>query len=87
MTRGAKGSPHTFCFFFLCGFVLADAAFVASFNIPSPLDDDKVYFFFSETGEYDFFDKMKVSRVARVCKVRCSRKKGSLGIPACCLSF
>uniref|UniRef100_A0ACB8G817 Uncharacterized protein n=1 Tax=Sphaerodactylus townsendi TaxID=933632 RepID=A0ACB8G817_9SAUR len=46
----------------------ADAAFVASFNIPSPPDDDKVYFFFSETGEYDFFDKMKVSRVARVCK-------------------
>ncbi|XP_060109854.1 semaphorin-4A [Heteronotia binoei] len=46
----------------------ADAAFVASFNIPSPPDDDKIYFFFSETGEYDFFDKMKVSRVARVCK-------------------
>ncbi|XP_054848241.1 semaphorin-4A [Eublepharis macularius] len=46
----------------------ADADFVASFNIPSPPDDDKVYFFFSETGEYDFFDKMKVSRVARVCK-------------------
>ncbi|XP_077181251.1 semaphorin-4A [Paroedura picta] len=46
----------------------ADAAFVASFNIPSPPDADKVYFFFSETGEYDFFDKMKVSRVARVCK-------------------
>uniref|UniRef100_A0A8D0GC92 Semaphorin 4A n=1 Tax=Sphenodon punctatus TaxID=8508 RepID=A0A8D0GC92_SPHPU len=47
----------------------ADAAFVASFNIPNPPDDEKVYFFFEETAkEFDFFDKLKVSRVARVCK-------------------
>ncbi|XP_053134435.1 semaphorin-4A [Hemicordylus capensis] len=46
----------------------ADAAFVASFN-PSPPDDEKVYFFFAETAkEFDFFDKLTVSRVARVCK-------------------
>ncbi|XP_024133852.1 semaphorin-4E [Oryzias melastigma] len=32
-------------------------------------DDDKVYLFFSENAvEYDFYTKVKVSRVARVCK-------------------
>uniref|UniRef100_A0A8C3P5D5 Semaphorin 4A n=1 Tax=Cyanoderma ruficeps TaxID=181631 RepID=A0A8C3P5D5_9PASS len=44
----------------------ADAAFVASFSIPG---DDKVYFFFVETAdEFDFFERLLVSRVARVCK-------------------
>lgn len=33
-------------------------------------DDDKVYLFFSENAmEYDFYSKVIVSRVARVCKV------------------
>ena len=33
-------------------------------------DDDKVYLFFSENAmEYDFYSKLTVSRVARVCKV------------------
>ena len=33
-------------------------------------DDDKVYLFFSENAmEYDFYNKLMVSRVARVCKV------------------
>lgn len=33
-------------------------------------DDDKVYLFFTETAvEYDFYSKLVVSRVARVCKV------------------
>ncbi|XP_036842237.1 semaphorin-4E isoform X2 [Oncorhynchus mykiss] len=32
-------------------------------------DDDKVYLFFTETAvEYDFYSKLVVSRVARVCK-------------------
>lgn len=32
-------------------------------------DDDKIYLFFSETAvEYDFYHKLSVSRVARVCK-------------------
>ncbi|KAL7978393.1 hypothetical protein Chor_014932, partial [Crotalus horridus] len=32
-------------------------------------DDEKVYFFFEETAkEFDFFEKLTVSRVARVCK-------------------
>lgn len=45
----------------------ADAAFVASFSIPG---DDKVYFFFEETAdEFDFFERLLVPRVARVCKV------------------
>ncbi|NXH18432.1 SEM4A protein, partial [Bucco capensis] len=44
----------------------ADAAFVASFSIPA---DDKVYFFFEETAEeFDFFERLLVPRVARVCK-------------------
>lgn len=33
-------------------------------------DDDKIYFFFNEVAkEYDFYTKVKVPRVARVCKV------------------
>lgn len=33
-------------------------------------DDDKVYLFFSETAvEYDWYNALVVSRVARVCKV------------------
>ncbi|XP_063276431.1 semaphorin-4A isoform X2 [Prinia subflava] len=44
----------------------ADAAFVASFSIPG---DNKVYFFFEETAdEFDFFERLLVPRVARVCK-------------------
>ncbi|XP_057265946.1 semaphorin-4A [Pezoporus wallicus] len=44
----------------------ADAAFVASFSIPG---DDKVYFFFEESAEeFDFFERLLVARVARVCK-------------------
>lgn len=39
-----------------------------SFDSPDG-DDDKVYLFFSENAmEYDFYSKVKVSRVARVCK-------------------
>lgn len=34
-------------------------------------DDDKIYFFFTETGkELNFFENPLVSRIARVCKVR-----------------
>ncbi|XP_061462697.1 semaphorin-4A-like [Rhineura floridana] len=46
-----------------------DAAFVASIHVPTPPDDDKVYFFFRETAnEFDFFENVIVSRVARICK-------------------
>ncbi|XP_053558366.1 semaphorin-4D isoform X2 [Bombina bombina] len=32
-------------------------------------EDDKVYFFFTETSvEYDFFSKLQIPRIARVCK-------------------
>lgn len=53
---------------------LQDPAFVASAHIPESLGsldggDDKIYFFFSETGqEFDFFENTVVSRIARVCK-------------------
>lgn len=49
-------------------FVYTD--FVAE-SVDSPDgDDDKVYLFFSENAmEYDFYSKVVVSRVARVCKV------------------
>ncbi|KAM8921042.1 semaphorin-4A [Pelodytes ibericus] len=51
------------------GWLHSDAAFVGSFNLRSPSADTKVYFFFEETArEFDFFEKLKVSRVARVCK-------------------
>lgn len=44
---------------------------VVSESVDSPDgDDDKVYLFFSENAvEYDFYTKVAVSRVARVCKV------------------
>lgn len=51
-----------------------DPAFVASAYIPESLgslegDDDKIYFFFSETGqEFEFFENTIVSRIARICK-------------------
>lgn len=33
-------------------------------------DDDKIYMFFNENAiEYDFYSKLLVSRVAKVCKV------------------
>lgn len=33
-------------------------------------DDDKIYFFFTEVSvEYEFFGKLLIPRVARVCKV------------------
>uniref|UniRef100_H3D6M2 Si:ch211-129c21.1 n=1 Tax=Tetraodon nigroviridis TaxID=99883 RepID=H3D6M2_TETNG len=43
---------------------------VVSESVDSPDgDDDKVYLFFSENAvEYDFYTKVAVSRVARVCK-------------------
>lgn len=48
---------------------------MASAYIPESLgslqgDDDKIYFFFSETGqEFEFFENTIVSRIARICKV------------------
>ncbi|KAK2107500.1 Semaphorin-4B [Saguinus oedipus] len=53
---------------------LQDPAFVASAYIPESLgslqgDDDKIYFFFRETGqEFEFFENTIVSRIARICK-------------------
>ncbi|XP_028819978.1 semaphorin-4A isoform X2 [Denticeps clupeoides] len=42
-----------------------DPTFISSTYVPS---EEKVYFFFSEVGrEYDFIDKLTVSRVAQVC--------------------
>ncbi|XP_062394412.1 semaphorin-4B isoform X2 [Sardina pilchardus] len=46
--------------------VLQEPTFIKSSAIPG---DEKVYFFFSETGnEYNFMSKLTVSRVAQVCK-------------------
>lgn len=54
---------------------LNDPEFVSSAFIEQSLnkntkgDDDKIYFFFTEVAkEYDLYTKVKVSRVARVCK-------------------
>lgn len=42
-------------------------------------EDDKIYFFFTEVAkEYDLYTKVKVPRVARVCKV---------GAIICCIFF
>lgn len=38
-------------------------------------EDDKIYFFFTEVSvEYEFFGKLLIPRVARVCKVRARRR-------------
>lgn len=64
----ADGAPHWL--------PPTDPAFMASAHIPESLgssegDDDKIYFFFSETGqELEFFENTVVSRIARICKVR-----------------
>lgn len=43
-------------------------------------DDDKVYFFFSETGkEFDYFENTIVSRIARVCKVGAGQRGHTWG--------
>ncbi|KAI1883039.1 hypothetical protein AGOR_G00241130 [Albula goreensis] len=53
---------------------LNEPSFVSMFQVPESEgshfgDDDKVYLFFSEVAvEYDFYNKLTVSRVARVCK-------------------
>ncbi|KAJ8382446.1 hypothetical protein SKAU_G00032240 [Synaphobranchus kaupii] len=51
---------------------LSDPEFVSSSFIKERSDtgdDDKIYFFFTEVAkEYDLYTKVKVSRVARVCK-------------------
>jgi len=48
-------------------------------------DDDKVYFFFSETGkEFDYFENTIVSRIARVCKVGAGQRGCARGpCPGC----
>uniref|UniRef100_A0A4W5MVC6 Sema domain-containing protein n=1 Tax=Hucho hucho TaxID=62062 RepID=A0A4W5MVC6_9TELE len=49
---------------------LSDPEFVSSALVrESPGDDDKIYFFFTENAkEYDLYTKVRVTRVARVCK-------------------
>lgn len=78
-------SPQITLFFYLFFFILSPLTCVSSvipepnfvymevvaesFDSPDG-DDDKVYLFFSENAvEYDFYSKVAVSRVARVCKV------------------
>lgn len=58
-SRGSVPKP-------ICPSPADDASFVAA--IPST---QVVYFFFEETAsEFDFFERLHTSRVARVCKVR-----------------
>ncbi len=65
---------HTLCDSSL--FLNSDPEFVSSAfiqedekNNPTG-EDDKIYFFFTEVAkEYDLYAKVKVPRVARVCKV------------------
>ncbi|MGH0128024.1 UNVERIFIED_CONTAM: hypothetical protein FKN15_077318 [Acipenser sinensis] len=45
------------------------SAFVPESQDSSDGDDDKIYFFFTETAkEFEFYTKVKVPRVARICK-------------------
>lgn len=55
---------------------MSEPNFVSMTQMPEAMsstigDDDKVYLFFSETAvECDCYNKLVVSRVARVCKVK-----------------
>lgn len=68
---------------------------MASAYIPESLDslegdDDKIYFFFSETGqEFEFFENTIVSRIARICKVspRRLQKAPGYGVRTCQEAF
>ncbi|KAL4608113.1 semaphorin-4E-like [Arapaima gigas] len=57
----------------LCA-VISEPRFISMEEVPESQgstvgDDDKVYLFFNEVAvEYDFYSKLTVSRVARVCK-------------------
>lgn len=53
-------------------FSLTEAKFIAAHPIADTYnpDDDKIYFFFREVS-WEGNDKSMLSRVARVCKVRC----------------
>ena len=40
-------------------------------------EDDKIYYFFTEVSvEYEFFGKLLIPRIARVCKVRTRQRNG-----------
>ena len=61
------------------------ASFIQQDPTSEPLgDDDKLYFFFTEVAkEYEMYTKVKVPRVARVCKV----PPGTEGVSECvCVS-
>lgn len=66
------------CFMYLCvsepSFVNMEIVHESKSN-PNG-DDDKIYVFFTETAvEFEFYDKLLVSRIARVCRVSvCSIK-------------
>jgi len=65
-------SANLNCFLYLC---VSEPSFVGMEIVPesefSPDgDDDKIYVFFTETAvEFEFYDKILVSRIARICKV------------------
>ena len=60
----------------MCLLFMSEPNFVSMAQMPESMmsaigDDDKVYLFFSETAvECDCYNKLVVSRVARVCKVK-----------------
>lgn len=65
-TLGSRTSLKTDSFL---NWLYSDVRFVAAFHIPSAPENEKVYFFFSESArDFDLFEKVTVSRVARVCK-------------------
>jgi len=66
------------CFVYLCvsepSFVNMEVVHESESNPDG--DDDKIYVFFTETAvEFEFYDKLLVSRIARICRVGiCSTK-------------
>lgn len=64
---------------FLSLSVSSEARFISAHPIADTHnpDDDKIYFFFREVS-WEGNDKSIVSRVARVCKVRCGNWEGGM---------
>lgn len=62
---------HDFCLFLNSDPEFVSSAFIQEDEKNNPTgEDDKIYFFFTEVAkEYDLYAKVKVPRVARVCKV------------------
>lgn len=77
---------HNSCLFLNSDPEFVSSAFIQEDEKNNPTgEDDKMYFFFTEVAkEYDLYTKIKVPRVARVCKVGTRSGLFSCLVSICC---